>query len=426
MILDKTSIYSQGIRHIVLSLVLFFVSSQYLFSRVLRVEKNKGETISTAIARAESGDTLIIPSGNYAEPTIVVDKSLYIKGENFPVLDGQDKNEILETKANYVTITGLKFINAGRSDINDMAAIKIFNGHHVEIRSNIIEHAYFSIYLQGCTNCFIYNNFIHGVKASEMMSGNGIHCWHSDSLRIFQNNISSQRDGIYFEFVTNSLILGNFSHNNERYGLHFMFSNSDTYTSNIFQENGAGVAVMYTKNLTMLYNKFLLNWGDAAYGLLLKDISDSKIEGNTFQENTEAVHIEGSTRMEFRNNLFLSNGWAAQVQASCMDIVVTHNCFVGNSFDISTNGDLVLTKFDGNYWDKYEGYDLDRNGIGDVPYRPVGLYSVIIQKIPSALMLFRSPMTNLLDKAEKVIPGMTPVDLIDNRPLMKSMSSRYD
>ena len=414
------------IRQGIVLLILFFAASHPLCSKQLRVEKNKGETISAAIARAGRYDTLIIPSGHYLEATIIVDKPLFIMGENFPVLDGQDKNEILEIKADSVTVTGLKLLNAGHSDMNDMAALKIFNGHQVVIRSNIIEQAYFSIYLQGCSNCLIYNNFIHGVKTTEMMGGNGIHCWYCDSLRIFQNNISSQRDGIYFEFVTNSMILGNFSHNNERYGLHFMFSHSDTYTSNVFRENGAGVAVMYTKGVKMLYNKFLFNWGAAAYGLLLKEISDSHIEGNIFQENTEAVHIEGSSRMEFRNNLFLSNGWAAQIQASCVDIVITHNRFVGNSFDISTNGDLVLTKFTENYWDKYEGYDLDRNGIGDVPYRPVGLYSVIIQKVPAALMLYRSPMTSLLDKAEKVIPGMTPVDLIDNQPLMKSISSHND
>jgi nitrous oxidase accessory protein len=416
----------RAFRHSLVLLFFFFVASQKLFAKQVRVEKQKGETISAAIARTESGDTLIIPSGTYVEPTIVVDKPLFIQGENFPELNGQNKNEILEIKSDNVTVTGLKLAYPGHSDMTDMAALKIFSCHRVTIRTNIIEQGYFSIYLQGCTNCFVYNNYIHGVETSEMMGGNGIHCWHCDSLRIFQNNISSQRDGIYFEFVTNSIILGNFSHNNERYGLHFMFSNSDTYTSNIFRENGSGVAVMYTKGLKMLNNQFLYNWGAAAYGLLLKDISDSNIEGNTFQENTEAVHIEGSSRMEFRDNLFLSNGWAAQVQASCMDIVVTHNCFVGNSFDISTNGDLVLTKFDGNYWDKYEGYDLDRDGVGDVPYRPVGLYSVIVQKVPTALMLYRSPMTSLLDNAEKVIPGMTPVDLIDNKPLMKSISSRYD
>lgn len=414
------------IRQAILLFIFFFAAWQPAWSKQLRVEKNKSETISAAIARAGRGDTLFIPAGHYTEPTIVVDKPMVVIGENFPVLDGQGKIEILEIKADSVTITGLKLVYPGHSDQTDMAALKVFNGHQVVIRSNIIDQAYFSIYLQGCVNCFIYNNYIRGNKVSEMMGGNGIHSWYCDSLRIFQNNISFHRDGIYFEFVTNSMILGNFSHNNERYGLHFMFSHNDTYTSNIFRENGAGVAVMYTKEVKMLYNQFLCNWGAAAYGLLLKEISDSHIEGNIFRENTEAVHIEGSSRMEFRNNFFLSNGWAAQIQASCDDIVVTRNFFLGNSFDISTNGDLVLTKFTENYWDKYEGYDLDRDGAGDVPYRPVGLYSVIIQKVPAALMLYRSPMTSLLDKAEKVIPGMTPVDLVDDRPMMKSNAAPHD
>jgi nitrous oxidase accessory protein len=43
--------------------------------------------------------------------------------------------------------------------------------------------------------------------------------------------------------------------------------------------------------------------------------------------------------------------------------------FLGNTFDVSTNGSLVLNEFNGNYWDKYDGYDLDKNKIGDVPYR---------------------------------------------------------
>jgi nitrous oxidase accessory protein len=407
-------------------LVIFLLFASVTGAEGRQVRVGKGETIASAIARCNRYDTLTIPAGNYAEPTIVIDKPMVIRGEQLPVLDGQKKNEIIEVKSDSVTISGLKLINPGRSDMTDMAALKIFNARFVTVRSCVVEQAYFAIYLQGASNCLIYNNFIHGVETTEMMAGNGIHSWHCDSLRIFQNNISSHRDGIYFEFVTNSVILGNYSHNNVRYGLHFMFSNGDTYSTNIFESNGAGVAVMYTKDVHMFYNRFRYNWGAAAYGLLLKDISDSEITGNIFTENTVAIHIEGSSRMKIRRNLFLSNGWAAQVQASCMENDFSENNFTGNSFDVATNGDMVLSSFDGNYWDKYEGYDLDRDGKGDVPYRPVGLYAVIVERIPSALMLYRSPMTALLDKAEKVIPGMTPVDLIDNHPYMKSINSRYD
>ncbi|MFN8338406.1 MAG: NosD domain-containing protein [Saprospiraceae bacterium] len=81
------------------------------------------------------------------------------------------------------------------------------------------------------------------------------------------NQVKGHRDGIYFEFVTHSVIWRNISKQNVRYGLHFMFSNDDAYINNIFDGNGAGVAVMYTKNVTMYSNVFKNSTGDAAYGI---------------------------------------------------------------------------------------------------------------------------------------------------------------
>jgi nitrous oxidase accessory protein len=395
-----------------------------LAARIIYADAAKKISITQAVAEAHRGDTVIVQPGFYQEATIEINVPLVLMGRDMPVLDGKRKNQIILINADSVTVTGLKLQNAGRSDMTDMSALKVLQRKYCTIRSNIFEQAYFAVYMQGASNCLIYNNYIHGVETSEMLAGNGIHCWYCDSMRIFQNNISSHRDGIYFEFVTNSMILGNYSHNNVRYGLHFMFSNDDTYTSNVFRENGAGVAVMYTKGVHMFFNKFQTNWGAAAYGLLLKDISDSKICNNLFEENTVAVHMEGSSRMDVKENNFFSNGWALQVQASCMDVIFGENNFIGNSFDVATNGNLVLSSFDGNYWDKYEGYDINRDSVGDVPYHPVGLYSVLVEKVPSSLLLYRSPVTALLDKAEKVIPGMTPVDLVDNFPLMQSL--RHD
>ena len=110
-----------------------------------------------------------------------------------------------------------------------------------------------------------------------------------------------------------------------------------------------------------------------------------------------------------------------QIQASCMDIVVTKNDFIGNTFDVGTNGSLVLNTFNNNYWDKYDGYDLNKDKIGDVPYRPVSLYSMIVEKNPPAMMLFRSFITSLMDKTEKILPGITPENLKDEHPLMKQL-----
>jgi nitrous oxidase accessory protein len=154
----------------------------------------------------------------------------------------------------------------------------------------------------GASNCKIENNHITSYGKIELQSGNGIHCWKSDSMEIAGNYIRGHRDGIYFEFVTNSIIRRNFSEKNIRYGLHFMFSNSDSYLANTFKNNGAGVAVMYSYNVRMLFNNFSDNWGDAAYGLLLKEIRDSKIEGNYFERNTSGVYLEGASRIQMKNN----------------------------------------------------------------------------------------------------------------------------
>lgn len=176
---------------------------------------------------------------------------------------------------------------------------------------------------------------------------------------------------------------------------------------------------MYTRDVTMLNNLFAENWGNSSYGILLKDISDSHIEGNHFYRNTSGIYMEGTSRTKIIRNKFESNGWGLKIQASCDNNLIQSNNFIGNSFDVATNGSRSLNKYDKNYWDKYEGFDLNRDGIGDVPYRPVSLYSMIVERNPSTMMLFRSFMITLLDKAEKVLPGMTPENLIDEQPLMK-------
>ena len=82
----------------------------------------------------------------------------------------------------------------------------------------------------------------------------------------------------------------------------------------------------------------------------------------------------------------------------------------------------MLNSFDHNYWDKYEGYDINRDKIGDVVYRPISMFSVIIEKNPPAMILFRSIMVSLLDKTEKIIPSLTPENLKDNFPLMRALT----
>lgn len=376
-------------------------------------------TLKKAVSLARDGDSILLKQGIYKEGNILLTRPVTLIGEANTILDGQNKFELLTISGHHITVKGIIFKNAGYSALNDFAAIKVINGYHILLENNTVLNAYFAIHVSNTTQCTIRNNQVRGWPKSEQLTGNGIHLWKCQQARIENNQVQGHRDGIYFEFVTESVISNNLSERNIRYGLHFMFSHSDRYTGNTFKSNGAGVAVMYSKKVIMESNHFEENWGPAAFGILLKEITDSRISRNTFKKNTVGIFMEGSSRMEVKSNVFSSNGWAVKVQASCDDNKFQHNNFFGNSFDIATNGTLVLNTFNYNYWDKYEGYDLNKDGLGDVPYHPVSMYAMVVEQNPTTLILMRSFLVSLLDKAEKAIPSLTPENLIDHQPMIK-------
>jgi nitrous oxidase accessory protein len=198
-----------------------------------------------------------------------------------------------------------------------------------------------------------------------------------------------------------------------------MYSDDCRYERTEFRANQAGVAVMYAKRVTMTDNVFADNWGPAAYGLLLKEISDSRLERNQFTRNTTGLFADGAMRMTARDNVFAHNGWAVKLMASTQDATVSGNTFVGNTFDVATNSRSSNAILSGNYWDQYEGYDLDRDGRGDVPHRPVRLFALVVEQNEPLLVLLRSAIVSLLDRSERILPSLTPVTLADTAPLMR-------
>ena len=403
-------------------LFILIVCITSLQAQKLEVGINKPyKTIKQALKAANDGDTVLVYKGIYKEGNLRIDKKIVFLGKDFPVLDGQKKVEVLSIHADSVVVKGFKVINSGFAALEDPCGIKVYNKSFVLIEGNQLDDNFFGIYIQNGRNCVVKNNIIIAYGKEEQQIGNGIHAWKSNDLQIIGNTIKGHRDGIYFEFVYDSVIWRNIATNNIRYGLHFMFSSNDSYLTNIFRNNGAGVAVMFSKNVTMINNYFDENWGASSYGLLLKEISDSYIHSNHFKNNTSGIYMEGTNRIKIEKNVFQSNGWAMKIQASCMDNEIVNNNFQGNTFDMGTNGSLVLNTFNNNYWDKYEGYDINKDGLGDIPYHPLSLFAVLVEKNPSAMLLFRSFMISLLDKSEKVLPSITPDNFVDKAPLMKPL-----
>ncbi|HKL19478.1 MAG TPA: nitrous oxide reductase family maturation protein NosD [Halalkalibaculum sp.] len=375
-------------------------------------------TISKAIEMADSNDVIRLQEGRYAERDIIINKPLTIEGEGAAIIDAEGKGFALIVRADNVTIRNIEVRNTGKSFMDDNAGILL-----EEVKGGLIENVrltdnYFGIYLSQSSDTIVRNNIVTASNERETQSGNGIHLWYSKNITIEGNTVRGHRDGIYFEFVEDVTITGNLSEENLRYGQHFMFSDRCLFTKNTYRNNGAGVAVMYTDQVTMTENVFEDNWGSAAYGLLMKEIRESKVFNNRFENNSIALYMEASSRNRIKHNEFVNNGWALKVMANSMDNQFVKNNFVENSFDVATNSRQNFNIFNKNYWSHYSGYDLDRDGVGDVPYRPVRLFSIIIEKQPEVLVLMRSLLIGILDTAERIMPVLTPEELVDKKPQM--------
>jgi nitrous oxidase accessory protein len=103
--------------------------------------------IQEAINTSQIGDTIIVAPGIYKEKNIIVNKSLVLLGVGYPVLDGEQKYEIVSVKADNVIIKGFKLVHSGTSSLVDIAGIRVYTRKGVTIADNILEGTFFGIYL---------------------------------------------------------------------------------------------------------------------------------------------------------------------------------------------------------------------------------------------------------------------------------------
>lgn len=401
---------------------LLFLFSMQSYANIIVSSNSDIKTIKQAVEIAKDGETILIKEGLYEESDIVIEKSLKIIGEDEAVIKAKDGNKVFIINSDNVLIKNLTIKDMKTSYIEDISAIKINNSNSVIIENNTLINTFFGIYAANCTNLIIRDNNIISNAVEQSSSANGIHLWKCKNILVENNHVEKHRDGIYFEFVKNSLIKNNYSKLNLRYGLHFMFSDNNRYYKNRFEDNGAGVAVMYSNNIEMIENDFVENWGTNAYGLLLKEIKDSKINNNLFKTNTIGIFGESVIRCQFEHNDFMNNGWALKFISSSEQNNFLYNNFIGNTFDLATNKNSIsYNVFKNNYWSSYNGYDLNKDGIGDKPHKPVDLFSTVISDSPVAIILLRSMFVDMMNFAEKIVPVMTPAGLEDLEPMMKEI-----
>lgn len=406
-------------RRALTTLICLSFSIITLSARTIEVGEGKAfSSISAALHKAKAKDEILIYGKKIYKEHLVIQKPITLKGVGTPIIDGGQRGDVIKVNADNVTIEGLQIQNSARSSQVDYCGVHVKDAQFVTVRNCVFRKNQFSVMFQNCKNGLIANNNISSNITYNPIMGNAVHCWKSDNMHITGNNIGHNRDGIYLEFVNNSHIDHNTVSGCARYGLHFMFSHFNVYSSNRFNHNQAGVAVMFAHNVEMINNTFEFNRGTSSYGLLIKELQYSTIKGNRFLDNTVGLLIDGGSDLNVHHNVIKNNGWGMRLISASTNDTIVHNNFLGNTFDMTTNVSYNRNNVNGNYWDKYEGYDLNKDGYGDVPFHPLSLFSMLAEQNENVLFFFHSFLMNLLDATEKVLPSITPDNYVDNYPHM--------
>ncbi len=371
--------------------------------------------LQTLVDRAAPGETVVVGAGVY-EGDLVIDKPLRLVGEGWPRLVGSGTGSVVRVRADRVTVEGFDIDGKGGGDLGrDPAGVHV-TGRSVTIRRCRIRNTLFGVYLREAHGATVDRVTIRGIPGKlPGEKGSGVHVWNTDGFRLTGNDIADVRDGFYIQSSPHGFVAGNRARD-LRYGLHYMFSDDNTFEDNTFENGDAGTAIMYSKRIVFRRNRFVRNRGFASVGLLFKTCEDVVAEDNLIADNARGVFIEDSYRVILRRNLVAKSDVAIVLYDIAGGHRVEDNVFVANLSPLFTTVRRTDTAFVGNYWSDHDEPDLDGDGYADRPYRLSSVFDQLRGNLAAADLFAQGLAAAALGVAERAFPVIDPRPIVDTRP----------
>jgi len=368
-----------------------------------------------------AGGVLKPKAGTYAGP-VLVDKPISIEGGGKVTIDGGDKGTVFVLQANSSTLRGLRLTGSGSSHDGDDACLNV-RGHNNLIEDLKIDNCLFGIDLKQSNNNIVRRNHVSSKVAELGVRGDGLRLWYSMNNRIEGNTVVDSRDMVAWYSNGNQFL--NNQGARSRYSLHFMFANDNLVEGNRFYDNSVGVYLMYTENITVRNNVISHSNGPTGMGIGFKEASGALIENNEIIYNALGLSADLSpfqpdTKIILKNNRIAYSGIAISFNSGLEGYEVTGNIFEGNitNLAVAAGGSARQNIWRGNYWDDYQGFDRNNDGIGDRPYELYAYADRIWMEFPEARFFRNAPMMETIDFLERLAPFSTPELLLrDEKPL---------
>lgn len=401
---------------ILLALVALLLSAAITFA------EEPAQRLQQRIDAARPGDTIVVAGGTFPG-NLLLTKRLVLIGRDSPCIRGEGRGSVITVTADSCVIRGFRVEHSGSMLVNEDAGILLKSSRNI-VENNHLQDVLFGIYLLHAEHNRVAHNLIIGRRQLDIGErGSGIHVWNSQYNRFVENRITDMRDGFYIQNANHSWIEGNEAFD-LRYGLHYMYADSNTFLNNAFHHNVAGAAIMYSKGIVMRNNVFAHNRGFSSYGILFQDCHGLLADSNVIADNVVGMFFEASTHNAFRRNVIAQNDIALQMFQNSIANTFSENAFVDNLNPLAIVGKRTETAWSergrGNYWSSYDGYDLDGDGIGDIPMKIQNVFQYLEGQNANVRVYLYSPASQALALAARAFPIIHINEESDDYPLMHS------
>ena len=376
--------------------------------------------IAEVLARAADGDTLRLLPGTYTE-TVTLDRPLRLQGEAGTIIDGQGRGSVITVTGPDVSVTGVAVIGSGSDHEGIDSGIKLTEGAaRAEIRGNTLLGNLYGVDIHGAAEAVVAGNRIEGRKDRRMNDrGNGVYVWNAPGSRVEKNDIRFGRDGIFVNTSKRNIFRDN-TFRDLRFAIHFMYANQAEVRGNLSAGNDLGYAVMFSDRVKVIDNASV---GDREHGIMMNYANHGEITGNYIRGTDEkCAFLYNANKNVFSGNHFEGCGIGIHFTAGSEGNEIFGNAFVGNRTQVK----YVSTRWvewseagRGNYWSDFAAYDLNGDGIADVPYRPNDSMDHVLWTQPAAKLLLGSPAVQLVRWSQSAFPALLPGGVIDSHPLMQ-------
>lgn len=369
---------------------------------------------------AAAGAVLRPPPGRYVGP-VVINKPLTIEGAGQVTIDSGDKGTVLSVQSSHVVLRGLHLTGSGDSHDTDDSCLDVRGDHNV-LESLLIDNCLFGIDLKQSSDNVLKKNSVRSKPVELGVRGDSLRLWYSHRNLIEENEISDSRDMV--AWYSNDNIYRRNVGKRSRYSIHFMFAKDNLVEHNRFYDNAVGVYFMYTEGGILRHNLISHATGATGMAIGFKEASNVTVEGNeviycAIGIGSDLSPFQPDSHMWIKNNRFAFNGIAVQFTSELGGNVMTDNIFEGNLTNVvqAGRGKAGLNEWQGNFWDDYQGFDRNGDGVGDTAYELYAYADQIWIEMPMARFFKTSPVLELLDFLERLAPFSSPeMTLKDPKP----------